>query len=127
MIPIYRAKKIGKDEWVEGHHVKHNGKHWIIRDEYVFELEDEIDPSTLAIHFNNMLDKNGKKIFASLSEDGVGGDICKDGYEEQYICVFNKVTNSCVMKYTTIQMKTETMGVYNHYWQTFEVIGIHKG
>ena len=37
----------------------------------------EIDPTTLAIHFPDMLDSQGNKIFASLSEDGKGGDIIK--------------------------------------------------
>lgn len=35
-----------------------------------------IDISTLSIHFPDMLDSQGNKIFASLSEDGKGGDIC---------------------------------------------------
>lgn len=34
-----------------------------------------IDNSTLAINFNDMLDSQGNKIFASLSENGKGGDI----------------------------------------------------
>ena len=36
----------------------------------------EIDPTTLSIHFPDMLDSQGNKIFASLQEDGKGGDIC---------------------------------------------------
>lgn len=40
--------------------------------------KDEIDPTTLAIHFPDMLDSNGNKIFASLQEDGKGGDIMQD-------------------------------------------------
>ena len=36
-----------------------------------------IDISTLAIHFPDMLDSQGNKIFASLSENGKGGDICE--------------------------------------------------
>lgn len=35
----------------------------------------EIDITTLAIHFPDMLDSEGNKIFASLSKDGKGGDI----------------------------------------------------
>lgn len=34
-----------------------------------------VDPTTLAIHFPDMLDSEGNKIFASLQEDGKGGDI----------------------------------------------------
>jgi len=80
-IPIYRAKKIDSDEYVVGYYsntaeflgkilrnkngyINSNGEFWII------------DPSTLAIHFPNMLDSEGNKIFASLSY-GKGGDICK--------------------------------------------------
>lgn len=34
----------------------------------------KIKPLTLAIHFYGMLDSHGNRIFASLSEDGKGGD-----------------------------------------------------
>jgi len=74
-IPIYRAKKIDSDEWVEGYYffTKAYGTHKIypVGKDY---KEIKIYPNTLSIHFPNMLDKNGKKIFASLSKDGVGGD-----------------------------------------------------
>lgn len=40
----------------------------------------EIDPITLAIHFPDMLDSQGNKIFASLSKDGKGGDIMQSEY-----------------------------------------------
>ena len=72
MIPIYRAKKIDSDEYVEGFYFENHGRHLLQ------EPNNDawnIDPSTLAIHFPDMLDKNGKSIFASLSEDGKGGDI----------------------------------------------------
>jgi len=73
-LPIYRAKKIDSDECVEGFHTanRHLTKHWIRWDGYM----TEVDQSTLAIHFPDMLDSEGTKIFASLSEDGKGGDIC---------------------------------------------------
>lgn len=144
-IPIYRAKKIDSDEWVEGffikierfienkntlslpqHSLDGNFK-WI----YHIQAQDkhttyEIDTKTLSIHFPNMLDKNGKKIFASLQKDGIGGSKCTDSYNEKYVCVFNSITNSCVMSYNTKQLKPETMGVYDRYWQTFEVTGIKE-
>ena len=34
----------------------------------------KVKGNTKSINFENMIDKNGKKIFASLSEDGIGGD-----------------------------------------------------
>ena len=76
-IPIYRAKKIDSDEYVEGyfyqptHFISDGGK---IIDEKSYD-NVKIDLSTLAIHFDDMLDNQGNKIFASLSENGKGGDI----------------------------------------------------
>ena len=91
-IPLYRAKKIDSDEYVVGflnaktynlattHHA--DLPHYTIEDDIGIW---RIDPSTLSIHFPNMIANdsdrllpNGKKdlrIFASLSEDGKGGDI----------------------------------------------------
>lgn len=77
-IPIYRAKKVDSDEYVIGE------LHTLGTDEEPFittEINDRfidhiiIDPTTLSIHFPDMLDSQGDKIFASLSEDGKGGDI----------------------------------------------------
>ena len=39
----------------------------------------ECESNTRSVSYPNMIDKNGKKIFASLSEDGVGGDYCEWG------------------------------------------------
>ena len=78
-IPIYRAKKIDSDEYVEGFYfnrknmlgktIYHKIDHSTTCDKFT-----EIDPSTLAIHFPDLIDSDGTKIFASLSEDGKGGN-----------------------------------------------------
>jgi len=83
-VPIYRAKKIDSDEWVEGYFYIHSNKTPFIVKHTMGLLEVdsciyEIDLSTLAIHFDGMIDKDGKKIFASLSEDGKGGDVTNKG------------------------------------------------
>lgn len=86
-IPQYRAKKIDSDESVIGylHRANNNPDLITIRTGNIKIIEsvviDEmfrIDPSTLAIHFPDMIDSEGTKIFASLSEDGGGGDTCED-------------------------------------------------
>ena len=82
MIPIYRAKRIDNDEWVDGDFLRGIDDNNNIVTGFISNWDEEvnnwqeirIDQNTLAIHFPNMIDKNGKKIFASLSEDGVGGD-----------------------------------------------------
>ena len=53
----------------------HDDSH--IREQY------EIDPTTIAIHFPDMLDSQGNKIFASLQEDGKGGDIIESEFRHK--------------------------------------------
>ena len=74
-LPIFRAKKLDSDEYVEGYLEEHNKS-----DFYISLMPNEIDAykidiTTLSIHFPDMIDSQGNKIFASLSEDGKGGDI----------------------------------------------------
>lgn len=76
MIPIYRAKKIDSDDYITGevHTIKDR---LFLRGEFlpcVIGIE-EVDKTTLSIHFPDMIDSNGNKIFASLQENGKGGDI----------------------------------------------------
>lgn len=119
-IPIYRAKKIDSEERVEGYLVGETkiaeyepeyNEGYVVSHQFpsngvcestygqgwftykVFE----IDSSTLSIHFTDMLDGEGNKIFASLSEDGKGGDkfdfeiyCCIDGwYKEKGVLVYD--------------------------------------
>ena len=95
-LPIFRAKKLGtENEYVEGFlyqdlicYIPSDG---FKPDEYKKAVDTEtwfivdnlsntsmIDISTLSIHFPNMLDSQDNKIFASLQEDGKGGDIMQD-------------------------------------------------
>ena len=123
MIPIYRAKKLNSDEWLEGYYV--DMPYSTRKAPYIIQkdgLSDTVDPKTLAIHFPNMIDKNGKKIFASLSENGVGGDECKDLYDTR-IAKFSKLTNSVIVE----DIDKDKQGIYEEYWVRFEVTGIHKG
>ena len=111
-LPIYRAKKINSDKYVIGQYIETEFsneeycdieeqetiiKHCIIKDfrtvhddyEYCNFDITEIDIATLAIHFPDMLDSQGNKIFASLREDGKGGDILQSrGCKAP--CIFNK-------------------------------------
>jgi hypothetical protein len=116
-IPIYRAKQIDSDKYVEGYYFhqewigdypsedseerEEKTKHFItgftthdIWDDeeghFKFMGIDEIDATTLAIHFPDMLDNQGNKIFASLSEDGKGGDICATQSGVKHLLVFKE-------------------------------------
>lgn len=99
-IPIYRAKKIDSDEYVIGYYTynKDNGLGFIWE-----ENVHKIDITTLAIHFPDMTDSQGNKIFASLDEywhkgasiveiDGWCGDykIQHAVYSENCLCIVDK-------------------------------------
>ena len=84
-IPIYRAKEIDGDEYIIGS-LDFNASR--VNDTFYYIITGNrcnhtIDPTTIGIHFPDMLDSQGNKIFASLSEDGKGGDIVEyDGGQE---------------------------------------------
>ena len=93
-LPIFRGLKLGtKNEYVEGFLTRsrcYSGVYILPsnynQNENIEGYEDEIseiDPTTLSIHFPTMLDTQGNKIFASLNEDGRGGDLV--GYVEGHI------------------------------------------
>ena len=93
MIPIYRAKKIDSDEFVEGllcrgYELRSGNEKPYIQDHT--HREWQINPLTLAIHFPDMIDLEGTKIFASLSEDGKGGDII---HGQEYSSTGNMASN----------------------------------
>ena len=125
MIPIYRAKKIDTDEWIISGSIR-----------YINNRISLLSPigwipcaeTTLSIHFPNMLDKNGKKIFASLSEDGIGGDELEVetglfGGGKKYIEI-TMYDNCGIHPFTTPSYCDDEQGVYIY---AVEVIGIHKG
>ena len=105
-LPIFRAKKLDSDKYIIGQYIETEFsneeycdieeqetiiKHCIIKDfrtvhddyEYCNFDITEIDIATLAIHFPDMIDSNGNKIFASLQEDGKGGDIIESEFKHK--------------------------------------------
>ncbi len=103
-IPIYRAKKIDSDEYVEGDlctdYLYENEIYGLPEGEVCVIMEGihkwwHIDPTTLSIHFPNILDSEGNKIFASLSKDGKGADILI--YNNQKI-VYKYTLDGCLIR-----------------------------
>ena len=81
MIPIYRAFSETFDKYILGVPYFSDGRYYMLVDDCnknnnIGSGSYPIDETTLAIHFPDMLDSQGNKIFASLQEDGKGGDIC---------------------------------------------------
>ena len=85
-IPVYRAKKLDSDKYIQGYLLGMWGEYFISWGETNHVPNKvQIDPTTLAIHFEDILDSEGNKIFASLSEDGKGGDIVEYNTKKEVV------------------------------------------
>ena len=134
-IPIYRAKKIDSDEYVESNLIEDEGVYYIIKNPVIthfyglqqltgeYEYLHKIDISTLAIHFPDMLDSQGNKIFASLQEDGKGGDIL---YYKSKIDLVTKTTLYFENYRLITHSKGENTFRDKESLSKFEIIGIKE-
>ena len=131
-IPIYRAKKIDSDEYVIGNLIEDEGVFYIIKNPVVThfnglqqltgecEYLDRVDPTILAINLPDMLDSKGNKIFASLSEDGKGGDIVTLDDRNKTIIYDKKV--QAIM----LNCKNFGLSILSLYKEDIKAIGIQK-
>ena len=120
MIPIFRAKNIDSDEYVQGYYYKDERlisgySHKIHTFSKFGTVTTEIDEDTLSIHFPDMVDSNGNKIFASLQEDGKGGDVMQD---DEYYGIAKYKDSRFIVEYENVE---ECLFEGN-----FEVIGVQE-
>ena len=136
-LPIYRAKKIDSDKYVKGCLVRADDYDADVDEDQViyfimekmenyrtseiwdFVQNSRIDPATLSIHFPDMLDSQGNKIFASLQEDGKGGDILFD-MEYEYTLSFDGLIFNLQGLFSQPS--------FNKFdsWEEFDIIGIEE-
>ena len=111
-ISIYRAKKIDSNEYVEG---VFDGEYRILTKYDITKFArstssvcyraEIVDPSTLAIHFPNMIatDKDKTKIFASMQPNGKGGDLveglCRDINPDELVMLHAPVNFKGVVRF----------------------------
>ena len=120
MIPYYRAKSNErKDTYVEGLLIgvdKELGLCTIrTKDDYIGGEICYLH--TLSINFPDMLDSQGNKIFASLQDDGKGGDILFD-MEYEYTLSFDG------LKFNLQGLFSQSS--FNDFdnWEKFDIIGV---
>lgn len=77
MIPTFRAKRRDTGQYIEGPFDQYAAG-GVINHEIVHN-------DTLAIHFPDMVSKNGEKVFASLNENGAGGTIFRESDSSGHI------------------------------------------
>ena len=79
-LPIFRAKRLYSDEYVFGV-PRQDSKGMcemiinVVEDGIAGVIQRYIEIDTISIHFPDMVDSQGNKIFASLQKNGRGGDI----------------------------------------------------
>lgn len=128
-IPIYRAKKIDSDKYIQGYLLGMWGEYFISWGETNHVPNKvQVDPLTLAVHFKDMVDSEGNKIFASLSEDGKGGDytnceklpviFCWDSLNA-CVCLKGKYEYTALFKDGSTNSKNTTFNKYT-------IIGIQE-
>ena len=118
-IPIYRAKEKDKNEYVQGYLFNYTQIN-ILGKSNVWLEAINIDINTLSIHFSNMLDKNDRKIFASLNEDGIGGDIL-EWKDMKKIAKYSKEDSAFIL------IENNSGGLMNElYCNNFRIIGIEE-
>ena len=113
-LPIYRGKSIKTKQYVEGYlkTCTDTGAniYWIQTKDWI---DYQIDPRSLCISFQDMLDINGVRIFASLSTSYNVGDIMKD--DEYY----------GIAKYINCEFVVEYENCYDNISEgNFEVVGV---
>ena len=75
---LFRAKEKNSNNYVIGYEYYNHIEDEYYITHYVSGSNYKIDRTTRSINIEDMLDSQGDKIFASLQEDGKGGDIMQD-------------------------------------------------
>ena len=121
-LPIYRAKSNERDNiYVEGLLIGIDEETNLCtirtKDDYIGGELCYLH--TLSIHFHDMLDVKGKKIFASLQKDGKGGDILFD-MEYEWSLSFDG------LKF--ILEGLDSNSYFNEFdrWEAFDAIGVQE-
>jgi hypothetical protein len=74
---LFRAKEKNTDNYIIGYEYYNHIEDEYYITHYITGNNYKVDKSTRSINFEDMVDSNRNKIFASLQEDGKGGDICQ--------------------------------------------------
>ena len=95
---LFRAKEKNSNNYVIGYEYYNHVEDEYYITHYISGSNYKVDRTTRSINIEDMIDSQGNKIFASLSEDGKGGDIietelkrvCTAKYKEYFFYADNK-------------------------------------
>ena len=93
---LFRAKEKNTDNYIIGYEYYNHIEDEYYITHYITGNNYKVDKSTRSINFDDMLDSNGNKLFASLQEDRKGGDIMQD---DEYIGIAKYIDCQFVVEY----------------------------
>ena len=96
---LFRAKEKNSNNYVIGYEYYNHVEDEYYITHFVSGSNYKIDRTTRSINTEDMLDSQGNKIFASLQEDGKGGDILLE--ESRLMCNL-KIDESVFREFTAI-------------------------
>ncbi len=109
---LFRAKEKNSNNYVIGYEYYNHVEDEYYITHYVSGSNYKVDRTTRSINIEDILDSKGNKIFASLQEDGKGGDILEfsSNYFGDYTTVLyfknhRLITHSKTTKENTIRNK----------------------
>ena len=116
---LFRAKEKNSNNYVIGYEYYNHVEDEYYITHYVSGSNYKVDRTTRSINFPDMRDTKGNKIFASLQEDGKGGDILFD-MEYEYTLSFDGLK----FKLQGLFSQSE----YNEFdsWENFDIIGVEE-
>ena len=112
---LFRAKEKNSNNYVIGYEYYNHVEDEYYITHYVSGSNYKVDRTTRSINIEDMLDSQRNKIFASLQEDGKGGDIIKldDNIKTaiwcsrtQAIMLYSKQTGSSILSLYEDDIKT---------------------
>ena len=112
---LFRAKEKNSNNYVIGYEYYNHVEDEYYITHYISGSNYKVDRTTRSINIEDMIDSQGNKIFASLSEDGKGGDIMKD---DEYYGIAKYKDSRFVVEYENVE---ECL-----YEGNFEAIGVQE-
>ena len=121
---LFRAKEKNTDNYIIGYEYYNHIEDEYYITHYISGNNYKVDKSTRSINFEDMVDSQGNKIFASLSENGKGGDrLIEDGrYEDGCNPVFEPYFRKS--NFSIYDLPTTPSGEYKLKW--YKIIGIQQ-
>ena len=112
---LFRAKEKNSNNYVIGYEYYNHVEDEYYITHYVSGSNYKIDRTTRSINIEDMLDSQDNKIFASLQEDGKGGDAMQD---DEYFGIAKYKDCQFVVEYEDCIDNIDN--------RNFEVIGIQR-